>query len=60
MRPIAPSLRGSRGAALLEFAVVVPLLIFVCLWVGSLGFAISQLVWLSEASYAAVDQCVDN
>lgn len=54
VRPIAPSLRGSRGAALLEFAVVVPLLIFVCLWVGSLGFAISQLVWLSEASYAAV------
>jgi hypothetical protein len=54
LRPITPSLRGSRGAALLEFAVVVPLLIFVCLWVGSLGFAISQLVWLSEASYAAV------
>jgi len=45
---------SSRGAALLELAIVVPLLVFVCIWVGSLGFAISRLVWLSEASYAAV------
>ncbi|MFM1848230.1 MAG: hypothetical protein RL417_1704 [Pseudomonadota bacterium] len=43
-----------RGAALLEFALIIPLLVLLCFWVGSLGFAIARLVWLSEASYAAV------
>lgn len=43
----------SGGAALLEFAIVLPLLALLIIWVGSLGLAISQLVWVSESSYAA-------
>lgn len=51
--PRSRSRTSSRGAALLEFAVVIPLIILVSVWVGTLGFAIAQLVWLSESSYAA-------
>jgi len=43
----------SGGAALLEFAIVLPILALLIIWVGSLGLAISQLVWVSESSYAA-------
>lgn len=43
-----------RGAALIEFAVVFPLLVLLLVGVYSLGRAIAQLAWLSQSSYAAV------
>jgi len=43
-----------RGAALIELAIVVPLLALLLFGVFSLGRAISQLAWVSQSSYAAV------
>lgn len=50
----APHFPTQRGAALVEFAIVIPVILFLCFGIVEYGRTLSELTWASNAAYHAV------